>query len=237
MQLSPDSVVYWQGGPLEVNATILFTWFNIILLTVVSGLVTRRLTTRESPSRGQSILEVIVEGIEAQIEGIGLRPARDFLPFLGSLFLFILISNLLSVVPGYQAPTGSLSTTTALALAVFVATPLWGIHRRGLAGYLKLYLEPTPLMLPFNVMGEVSRTLALAVRLFGNAMSGAMIAAILLTLVPLIFPTVMNLMGLVTGVIQAYIFAVLAAVYIAAAARVEQKREEKETSPQGGQNG
>ena len=237
MQLSPDSVVYWQGGPLKVNATILFTWFNIILLTVVSGLVTRRLTTRESPSRGQSILEVIVEGIEAQIEGIGLRPARDFLPFLGSLFLFILISNLLSVVPGYQAPTGSLSTTTALALAVFVATPLWGIHRRGLAGYLKLYLEPTPLMLPFNVMGEVSRTLALAVRLFGNAMSGAMIAAILLTLVLLIFPTVMNLMGLVTGIIQAYIFAVLAAVYIAAAARVEREREEKETSLQGGQNG
>ena len=237
MQLSPDSVVYWQGGPLKVNATILFTWFNIILLTVVSGLVTRRLTTRESPSRGQSILEVIVEGIEAQIEGIGLRPARDFLPFLGSLFLFILLSNLLSVVPGYQAPTGSLSTTAALALCVFVATPLWGIQRRGLAGYLKLYLHPTPLMLPFNVIGEISRTLALAVRLFGNAMSGTMIAAILLTLVPLIFPTIMNLMGLITGIIQAYIFAVLAAVYIAAAARVEREREEKETSLQGGQNG
>ncbi len=237
MQLSPDEVVYWQGASLKVNATILFTWVNIILLTAVSGLVTRKLATRESPSRGQSILEVIVEGIEVQIENIGLRPARDFLPFLGSLFLFILLSNILSVVPGYQAPTGSLSTTTALALSVLVATPFWGIRRRGLVGYLKLYLEPTPFMLPFNIIGEVSRTLALAVRLFGNVMSGAMIAATLLSVVPIIFPVVMSALGLITGVIQAYIFAVLAAVYIAAAARVEREMEEKKTSPQGEQNG
>jgi F-type H+-transporting ATPase subunit a len=199
--------------------------------------VTRRLSTGERPSRGQGVLEVIVGGIEVQIENIGLRPARDFLPFLGSLFLFILTANLLSVVPGYEAPTGSLSTTAALSLTVFVATPFWGIRRRGLAGYLKLYLKPTPFMLPFNVIGEVSRTLALAVRLFGNVMSGSMIAAILLSVVPLIFPVVMNILGLITGVIQAYIFAVLAAVYIAAAARIEGEREEKETSPQGGQNG
>lgn len=108
-----------------------------------------------------------------------------------------------------------------------VAVPIWGIRRRGLIGYLKLYIKPTPFMLPFNVMGEVSRTLALAVRLFGNIMSGAMIAGILLSLAPLFFPVLMNILGLITGVIQAYIFAVLAAVYLAAAARVHHDQEEK----------
>jgi F-type H+-transporting ATPase subunit a len=121
------------------------------------------------------------------------------------------------VIPGYQPPTGSLSTTAALALCVFLAVPFFGIRKQGLGGYLKTYTRPTWIMLPFNIIGELSRTLALAVRLFGNMMSGVMIVAILLTITPFIFPIFMTALGLLTGMVQAYIFTILAGVYIAAA--------------------
>jgi F-type H+-transporting ATPase subunit a len=225
MEISPDIFVFWQWHGLTLNATILVTWLNMLALVVGAWLVTRRLRVDHGLSRWQNLLEVLVSGMERQIHDMGLAPAREFLPFLGTLFLFVLFSNLLSVVPGYRAPTGSLSTTTALAVCVFFAVPLWGIRRRGLAGYLRLYIQPSVFMLPFNIMGELSRTLALAVRLFGNIMSGSMIAGILLSVAPLFFPVLMQLLGLITGVIQAYIFAVLAAVYIAAAAQMEQRRE------------
>ncbi len=232
MEITPDVFIYWQQGFAKLNATIAVTWFNMALLAGASALVTLRLTPAETLGRGQNFLEVVVETIRRQIGDMGLQPAAEFLPFIGTLFLFILIPNILSVVPGYRAPTGSLSTTAALAICVFVAVPVWGIRRRGVLGYFKLYLQPTPFMLPFNVMGELSRTLALAVRLFGNIMSGAMIASILLSLAPLFFPVLMNVLGLITGVIQAYIFAILAAVYLAAAARAHQDREEKSTRQQ-----
>ena len=131
--------------------------------------------------------------------------------------MFIALSNFCTIFPGYEPPTSSLSTTTALALSVFLAVPLFGIGEQGLGGYLKSYAEPTLLMLPFNIISELSRTLALAVRLFGNMMSGVMIIGILLTITPFIFPIVMTVLGLLTGMVQAYIFFILAAVYIAAA--------------------
>jgi F-type H+-transporting ATPase subunit a len=127
------------------------------------------------------------------------------------------MANLFTIIPGYEPPTSSLSTTAALALCVFFAVPLFGIGRRGWRGYLKSYVQPTVIMLPFNLISELSRTLALAVRLFGNMMSGTMIIAILLTITPFIFPVAMTLLGLLTGMVQAYIFAILATVYIAAA--------------------
>ena len=147
-----------------------------------------------------------------------MKPAR-YLPFLGTLFLFVAASSLSSIIPMFEPPTGSLSTTIALALCVFVAVPVYGIRSRGLGGYLKSYIEPTVIMLPFNLISEASRTLALAVRLFGNMMSGAMIVAILISITPLLFPIVMTALGLLTGMVQAYIFSILAAVYIAAAIR------------------
>jgi F-type H+-transporting ATPase subunit a len=128
------------------------------------------------------------------------------------------------VIPGFDPPTASLSTTTALALCVFVAVPFFGIEEQGLLDYLKSYMKPTPIMLPFNVISELSRTLALAVRLFGNMMSGAMIIAILLTITPFIFPIFMTVLGLLTGMVQAYIFSILASVYIAAATRVRKPK-------------
>jgi F-type H+-transporting ATPase subunit a len=237
VEISPDSVVIWSRGAVKVNATILVTWLNMILLAAGAAAITWKLSPGERLSRWQNLLEVLVEGMERQIEEIGLRPPREFLPFLGTLFIFVLFSNLLTVLPGYRAPTGSLSTTAALAFCVFIAIPVWGIRRRGLSGYFRMYLTPTVFMLPFNVIGEVTRTLALAVRLFGNIMSGGMIAAILLTVAPLIFPVVMNLLGLITGVIQAYIFTVLSAVYIAAAVRVQGEGNTTQNSEGGASHG
>jgi F-type H+-transporting ATPase subunit a len=227
MEITPDIFIYWQWHGLKINATIAITWMNMALLVLGAWLVTRKLGDAGGLSRWQNLMEVLVSGMEEQIHDMGLAPPREFLPFLGSLFLFVLFSNILSVIPVYVAPTGSLSTTTALAICVFLSVPMWGIQRRGLVGYLRLYIKPSVFMLPFNVMGELSRTLALAVRLFGNVMSGSMIAGILLSIAPFFFPVLMQLLGLITGVIQAYIFAVLAAVYIAAAAQMEKQREEK----------
>jgi F-type H+-transporting ATPase subunit a len=219
MDFSPDSIIYWEYGFIKLNATILFTWLVMLLLVAGSWLVTRRIRADFALSKGQNLLEVIVDGAMGQIQEISQQEPRPFLTFIGSLFLFIVVSNILAVVPGFQAPTGSLSTTAALALIVFLAVPFFGIQKLGLLKYLKQYIQPTPIMLPFNIIGEFSRTLALAVRLFGNVMSGALIAGILLAIVPLFFPVIFQALGLLTGVIQAYIFAILAMVYIASATR------------------
>lgn len=221
MELSPDTVVLWQFGWLKLNATILFTWVIMLLLVGGSWLITSRLSSGEARSRWQNLVEMLVIQIEKQLEDVGLDRPRKYLGFLGTLFLFIAASALGTMIPGYLAPTGSLSTTTALALTVFVAVPFYGIIGQGLGSYLRSYARPTPIMLPFNIISELSRTLALAVRLFGNMMSGAMIAAILLTITPFLFPIVLTALGLLTGMVQAYIFFILATVYIAAATRVQ----------------
>jgi F-type H+-transporting ATPase subunit a len=198
----------------------------MLALAVGSILITRKLSTGLERSRWQNFLEIVVTAIEKQIEDVGLSHPEKYLGFLGTLFLFIATASLCTIIPGYEPPTGSLSTTVALALCVFVAVPLFGIGEQGLGGYLKSYAKPTVIMLPFNIISEFSRTLALAVRLFGNMMSGAMIIAILLTITPFIFPIVMMALGLLTGMVQAYIFSILAAVYIAAATRTRQPKPE-----------
>lgn len=225
--ITPDQVIFWHKGLVSFNATILFTWIVMIIMVLGAWLITRRITSGAQLSRWQNLMEIIVNGLRDQIREISRQSPGQYLPFVGTLFLFITISNLLSVVPGYTPPTASLSTTAALAICVFVAVPIYGILKRGVAGYLKQYIRPTILMLPFNIMGEISRTLALAVRLFGNVMSGMKIAAILLAVAPLLFPILMHALGLLTGLIQAYIFAVLAMVYIASAAQARKETEEK----------
>ncbi len=227
MRLSPDQIIFWQHGFLKLNGTIVFTWGLMIVLAVGAKLITRNLSTELERTRWQNFLEIIVTGINKQIEEVGLRHPEKYLGFLGTLFLFVAISALCTIIPGYEPPTASLSTTAALALCVFVAVPLFGIEDQGFGGYLKSYIEPTVIMLPFNIISELSRTLALAVRLFGNMMSGAMIIGILLTITPFIFPIVMTLLGLLTGMVQAYIFSILAAVYIAAATRTRRPKLEK----------
>jgi len=228
MRLSPDEMIFWQHGFFKLNATIVFTWGLMLVLAVGSKLITRKLTTGHTRSRWQNLLEIVVSGIAKQIEDVGLRNPKKYIGFLGTLFLFVALASVCTIIPGYEPPTGSLSTTVALALCVLVAVPMFGIEDQGVGGYLKSYLEPTFIMLPFNIISEISRTLALAVRLFGNMMSGAMIIGILLTITPFIFPIVMTLLGLLTGMVQAYIFSVLAAVYIAAAIRTRNPKPEPE---------
>ena len=223
MKLSPDETVFLQYGFVSINATIVWTWAIMLLLVVVSILVTRNLRTDIHISRWQCLLEMLVKGINKQIEEVGLKQPEKYIGFLGTLFLFIGTSNICIIFPGYEPPTGSLSTTAAMALSVFFAVPVFGISRRGLAGYLKSYTHPNFIMVPFHIISEISRTIALAVRLFGNIMSGSMIVAILLSIAPFIFPMLMNVLGLLIGVIQAYIFSILATVYIASGITVDEK--------------
>jgi F-type H+-transporting ATPase subunit a len=217
MNLTSDQQIFWRHGFVNLNGTIVTTWALMLTMALGAKLITRRLAIEGNISRWQGSLEILVTGIEGQIEGAGLKESRKYVGFLGTLFLFVAVSSLCTVIPGYKPPTGSLSTTAALALCVFIAVPLFGIRELGLWGYLKTYAEPVLIMLPFNIISELSRTLALAVRLFGNMMSGVMIVGILLTIAPLIFPIIMTTLGLLTGMVQAYIFSILAAVYIGAA--------------------
>jgi len=235
--ITPDQVIFWQWRFVTLNASIVFTWLVMALMVGAAWLITRKMTSDTRISRWQNLVEVLVDGMRRQIREIGNQDSRSHLVFVGTLFTFILVSNLLQIFPGYVAPTASLSTTTALAACVFVSVPLFGIYKRGVGGYFKQYIQPTWLMLPFNILGELSRTLALAVRLFGNIMSGTKVSAILLSLAPLFFPVVMHALGLLTGVIQAYIFSVLAMVYIASATRAQAERNQKRQDNSKGSKG
>ena len=227
MTINPDEIIFYQFGWFTISSTIFFTWVVMFLLTFGSWLVTRKLTSEGELSRWQNLLEVLVLGINNQIREVSRQEPGQYLPFVGTLFIFIAFSNLLGIVPGYTPPTSSLSTTAALAICVFIAVPVFGIIQIGVLNYLKQYIQPTFFMLPFNIIGELSRTLALAVRLYGNIMSGTIIVAILLTITPLIFPVVMQALGLLTGLIQAYIFAILAMVYIASASQAQREIAKK----------
>lgn len=225
MEISPDHIVYWSRGPVTLNATLLFTWVVMGILTLGSWLVTRRLTAAVEIPPWQNLLEAVVSGMARQLTEVSKKRPERIFPFVGTLFLYIAATNLLSVVPGFRPPTGSLSTAVALAACVFLAVPVYGISQVGLVPYLMNYLRPTPIMLPFHIMGELSRTIALAVRLFGNMMSGTMICGILLVIAPLVFPVAMQLLGLLTGMVQAYIFAILAAIYIGAGMEVGERKK------------
>lgn len=229
MQMTPDTTLVFTLGSWGVNATIVNTWLVMALLVAASWLVTRNLRPDVPPNRWRTLLELIVKTIQGQIEEISLKSARHVLYFAGSLFLFIAASNLLTVIPGFMPPTSSLSTTMALSLSVLLAVPLFGIASNGVKHYLKTFIQPSIVMLPFNIIGEFSRGISLAVRLYGNVMSGGVIVAILLSIAPFFFPVLMDMLGLLTGLIQAYIFAILATVYIAAATEESTKPQQQES--------
>ena len=217
MRLSPDQKIFWEHGFINLNLTIVTTWVLMILFVIGARLITRNLKSGIKTTRWQSVLEMLVIGMKNQIKEVGLNNPKKYIGFIGTMFLFIVVSNLLTIVPWYEAPTSSLSTTAALAICVFIAVPFFGIMESGIKGYLRTYLQPNFIMLPFNIISEVSRTMALAVRLFGNIMSGGLIITVLLSIAPFFFPVIMSALGMLTGMIQAYIFAILATVYITAA--------------------
>lgn len=217
MRISPDEVTVWQNGFLTLNLTVVTTWLLMIAMIAGAKLITRKVSTGLHVSRWQSGLEIVVISLENLIRGVGISRPENYIGFLGTLFLFIAVSNLSTILPFYEPPTGSYSTTAALAVCVFIAVPFFGIRERGMGGYLGSYIKPTFLMLPFHVISEITRTLAMATRLFGNMMSGTMVLALLISLAPLIFPIGVIALGLLTGLVQAYIFTILSTVYIAAA--------------------
>jgi len=224
-QISPDQVILFQWGWIVINATLVYTWMVMGLLVVGSILITRGLSQERTLSRWQNLMEVILSNVRSEIGEIAKDGADHYFPFIGTLFLFILFSNILTFIPGYVAPTSALTTTSALAVMVFFAVPIFGITKLGVIEYLKEYFRPNVIFFPFHVMGEFSRTLALAVRLFGNLMSHEKVIAILLAVTPLFFPIVMQALGLLIGLIQAYIFAILAMVYIASASQSHEETE------------
>lgn len=198
-----------------VNWTIASTWIVMAVLLLVSWLATRHLKTGNKVSHWQTAMEVMVKIIHGQINEMTKGAnTMTYLPFIGTLFLFILTCNLLTIIPTFKTPTASLSTTAALASMVLLGVPFFGIKTAGMKKYLKKYLEPSPAMLPFNILSELTSTGAMAVRLFGNVLSGVIIGSICLMLVPFILPLPMQVLGLFTGMIQAYIFAMLALMYV-----------------------
>lgn len=203
-------------GPLNIGPTVLGTWLVMALLVALGALGTRRLSI-DHPSRLQSALEGSVLAMLHAVEDMAPAHATRLLPFVGTLWMFIVVANLLGLVPGLRSPTGDLSLTTALALLVFCAVHWYGIRIDGLRPYLRHYLVPNPLLLPFHLMGEVSRTLALAVRLFGNMMSLEMAALLVLMVAGFLAPIPLLMLHIVEALVQAYIFGTLALVYIAGA--------------------
>ena len=203
-------------GALHIGATVLTTW---VLMTVMTGLAwfgTRKLCI-ENPSRLQTVLEGTVLALQQAIEDTAPDHAQRLLPFIGTLWLFIAVANLVGLVPGLRAPTGDLSLTVALALLVFFAVHWFGIRIDGPRAYLRHYLDPIPLLLPFHLLGEITRTLALAIRLFGNMMSLEMAALLVLLVAGFLAPVPLLMLHIVEALVQAYIFGTLALVYVAGA--------------------
>ncbi|MBN2675969.1 MAG: F0F1 ATP synthase subunit A [Alphaproteobacteria bacterium] len=248
MNLSPDQVIFWtekfslfgREFTFNLNMTLVGTWLVMLLIFLGCYFATRRLHDGLTINRWQNFLETIVSWLKNEVENALQRKANFIFPIIASLFVFVFVSNLSGVIPlpfyvpltgdwaVYIPPTGSFSTTIGLTLVVMLAVPLFGVARNGFLGYLKRYIEPQWILLPFNIIGEISGGVSLAIRLYGNIMSGTVIIAILLSLAPVFIPTVMQLFGMLTGVIQAYIFATLALVYIVAGLGDPSAKEKKE---------
>jgi len=216
MQTSPlTSIVVFHIGPVAITRPVVTTWIIMLALTVVCRLVTRRLAL--DPDRRQIVLELVVTGIARQIEDVIRKDARPYLPLPGTLFIFLATANLSGVLPGVEAPTSKIETPAALALIVFFSVHYFGVRARGLAGYLASFAEPKFIMLPLNIISEVTRTFSLMVRLFGNVMSGEFVIALVVALAGLFVPIPLMVLEILVGLVQAYIFTVLATVFIGAA--------------------
>jgi F-type H+-transporting ATPase subunit a len=221
-QYSPlQSEVVFRVGPVDVCRPVVTTWAIILALGLASWLGTRQMATR--PGRWQTVLEAIVSLLGSQIREIVRREPQPFLPLIGTMFVFIAAANLSALLPGVKPPTASVETPAALALIVFFSVHAYGIRARGARRYLKSYLEPNPLMLPLNILSEITRTFSLMVRLFGNVMSHELIIGIVIALAGLLVPIPFMALTILIGLIQAYIFSVLATVFVGAAVGAVEK--------------
>lgn len=211
--LAPD--ILFQLGPVPISRPVVTTWGIMAVLSLLSWLGVRRARMDAGPL--QAALEIVVTAIDRQLREIMQCDPAPYLPLIAALFLYLVTANLTAVVPGMRPPTGHLETPAALALVVFTSVHLFGLRAQGVRDYLRRYLRPNPLLLPLNVLAEITRTFSLMIRLFGNIMSHEFVLAIVVVLAGLFVPIPFMLLGMLIGLIQAYIFTVLAAVFLAAA--------------------
>jgi F-type H+-transporting ATPase subunit a len=214
-------------GPVVISKPVIVTWVIMALLTLFAVAVTRRLSLL--PSKAQTVLELFVSAIDSQIRDTMQVQPGPYRALIGTIFIFILAANWSSLIPGVEAPTAHLETDAAFGVIVFCATIFYGVRTLGLSGYLATFTKPTWVMIPLNIIEQITRTFSLIVRLFGNVMSGVFIGAIVLSLAGLFVPIPFMALDLLTGAIQAYIFTVLAMVYIGAA--LAEGRQESPTTP------
>jgi F-type H+-transporting ATPase subunit a len=210
-----ESALLFELGPMRVSTAVAVTWLLMLLLAAGSWLLTRRLSLR--PTAMQSLLELLVETLDGQIRDTMQSSPERYRALIGGLFIFILAANWSSLIPGVDPPTAVLETDTALALVVLAASIGYGIAVKGLGGYLRTFAEPSWVMIPLNIVEQLTRTFSLIVRLFGNIMSGVFVVGIALSLAGLLVPIPFMALDMLTGAIQAYIFSVLAMVFIGAA--------------------
>lgn len=214
-------------GGVEVTETAVTVWGILLVLSALAALATRRLQLKPGPL--QATVEGIVSALEDAISAVAPQHAKLLLPFIGSLWIFILVANLVGLVPGLHSPTRDLSVTAALALLVFLSVHWYGIRIQGLKAYLRHYVAPSPLLLPFHLLGEITRTVALAVRLFGNMMSLEMTALLVLLVAGFLVPVPILMLHIVEALVQAYIFGMLALVYIAGGIQAQTIKQNKST--------
>ncbi|TDE41056.1 F0F1 ATP synthase subunit A [Antarcticimicrobium sediminis] len=223
-----ESNVLFLLGPVPITQAIVTTWAIMVVLVLGAFLLTRRLDLR--PSRRQAALELLVATLDAQItETTGASP-KPYRGFIGTLFLFVLIANWSSLLPGIEPPTARLETDAALALLVFLSVIWFGIRAGGVGGWLKSFAAPNPVMIPLNMLESVTRVFSMFVRLFGNVMSGVFVIGIVASLAGLLVPVPLMALDLLTGLVQAYIFAVLALAFITATVEDGQTKA-PETAP------
>lgn len=220
MRISTDEAILFQNGFITINNTLLFSWIVMFILIVLAILfkkgISKNTQYKDKPTNLQNFFEVLISAIETQVKQISDKKIEIVFPFIATLFLYIFLSNLISLIPFTSSPTGSLSTTLALAISTFIFSISFGIKDKGFFGYFKKYFKPIPLLLPLNIIGELSKIISLSIRLYGNIMSSGVILVILsqITFLSTGFPVVISLLGTVSGAIQAYIFSILSMIAI-----------------------
>lgn len=219
MKITPDQYIVWQDGFFKINHTILFTWFIMAVMIIVALILRAVLTHEKNIGKLQNFFEILITGIKDQVEKMGKVDLNFVFPFIATIFIFILFSNLLQIIPFFHSPTASLSTTVALVVVVVSLGIIYGVKRVGVIGYLKKYIRPTVVMLPMNIISDISSNCALAIRLYGNIMSGMVIGAVVsqIAFLALGFPIFLSILSFINSVIQAYIFSILALVFILSA--------------------
>ena len=214
-----------EQGPVVITNTVVTTWAIMGGVWLLAWLVSRRL--RIVPGPLKTAVEGIVSAIEDAVNAVAPQHARQIMPFIGSLWVFLVIANLSGLIPGVHAPTRDLSATAGLAIVVFFSTHWFGIRIRGLKNYLRHYLTPSPILLPFHLISEVTRTIALAVRLFGNMMSLEMVALLVLLVAGVLAPVPILMLHIVEALVQAYIFGMLALIYVAGGIQIQQQHKKE----------